>query len=122
MKTRKFNKVIAGYHILMIISNSDGEFSPEEGLMMVDYLSESFPFNVNLDNELEELSKLPRDEYYNHFVKAMGDFYEDSTEKERIDFLNKAVKMVMADKKITVEENQFLNELFNGWDIEHLEG
>jgi hypothetical protein len=54
-------------------------------------------------------------------VDAMNDFYEDSIEKERNDFLNKAVRMVMADKQITVEENQFLIELFNSWDIEHLE-
>lgn len=118
MKERKLNKVMAGYHILMIISNADGEFSPEEGLQMVDYLSESFPFKVSLDNELDELVKLPKEDYFNHFVKAMNDFYSDSTEQERRKFLKTAVGMVMADKQITREENVYLNELFNTWDPE----
>lgn len=120
-KSGKYNKVIAGYHMLMLISVVDNEFSPEEGELMVDYLTDSFPFDVTLDNELEVLSGLPHDEYYSHFIKCMNDFYSDSNEKERNDFLNKAVRMVMADKKITVEENKFLTELYNAWDIEHLE-
>ena len=41
-----------------------------------------------------------------HFNNAMNDFYEDSIPQERIDFLNFAVKMVKADKKITNEENK----------------
>jgi len=119
MSKRKMNKVIAGYHILMIISNSDGEFSPEEGLEMVNYLSESFPFTVSLDEELERLLKLPKEDYYNHFMHAIEDFYQDSTAEERIHFLNNAVRMVVADKKITTEENTYLRELFNAWDAEH---
>lgn len=120
-KRKKMNKVIAGYHMLMLISNVDGDFSPEEGTEIVDYMTESFPFDVNLDNELDILCQLQKDDYFSHFVDAMNDFYEDSTEKERNDFLNKAVRMVMADKQITVEENQFLTELYNSWDIDHLE-
>lgn len=120
-KSGKYNKIIAGYHMLMLISVVDNEFSPEEGEQMVEYLTDSFPFDVSLDNELEFLSSLSKDEYYNHFIKCMNDFYSDSNEKERNDFLNKAVKMVIADKKITVEENRFLTELYNAWDIEHLE-
>jgi tellurite resistance protein len=120
-KRKKMNKVIAGYHMLMLISNVDGDFSPEEGGEIVDYLTESFPFEVSLDNELDILCKLPREDYFTHFVDAMNDFYEDSIEKERNDFLNKAVRMVIADDEITPEENKFLMELYNAWDIEHLE-
>jgi uncharacterized tellurite resistance protein B-like protein len=116
---KKMNKVIAGFHMLMIISHSDGEFSPEEGLEIVEYMSESFPFDVALDNEIDFLSKLRPDDYFNHFTRAMNDFYLDSNEKERIQFLDKAVKIVMADKKITKEENIFLMEIFNAWDAEH---
>lgn len=105
--------------MLMIISHSDGEFSPEEGLEMVNYLEKSFPFHVPLDNELAEISALHTDDYYNHFIKAMNDFYLDSTEQERTKFLDTAVKMVIADKKITKEENIFLTELYNTWDAEN---
>ncbi|HRE96291.1 MAG TPA: TerB family tellurite resistance protein [Flavobacteriales bacterium] len=118
MARRKLNKVMAGYHILMIISNADGEFSPEEGIQMVDYMSDSFPFDVSLDNELDELLKLKREDYFNHFVNAMDDFYIDSTAEERSKFLNNAVKMVMADKKITSEESMYLREIFNAWEPE----
>ena len=49
----------------------------------------------------------------------MNDFYEDSTAKERTEFLNFAVKMVKADDKITTEENKYLKELFFAWESEH---
>ncbi len=110
------NKVIAGYHMLMIISNVDGDFSPEEGGEIVDYMTESFPFDVNLDNELDYLCHLPKENYYTHFIDCMNDFYQDSTEKERKDFLDKAVKMVIADDQVTQEENKYLLELYNAWD------
>lgn len=116
MNERRLNKVIAGYHMLMIISHSDGDFSPEEGLQMVDYLEKSFPFKVSLDNELAVIAAMNKDDYYNHFLKAMDDFYLDSTEKERAQFLDDTVKMVMADRKITKEENMFLKEIFRAWD------
>lgn len=111
----KKNKVMAGYHMLMILSQVDGEVAAEEGKVIVDYLKEAFPFKVNLDHEMDVLSALPQEDYFLHFNNAMNDFYEDSTEQERIDFLNFAVKMVKADHKITVEENKYLKELFFAW-------
>lgn len=114
----KMNKVMAGYHMLMILSQVDGEFDKSEGKVIVNYLKESFPFRVNLDHEMEVLSALPAEDYFLHFNNAMNDFYEDSTEQERVDFLNFAVKMVKADKKITVEENKYLKELFFAWESE----
>jgi hypothetical protein len=61
---------------------------------------------------------LPNEDYFLHFNNAMNDFYEDSTVKERLDFLNFAVKLVKADNKITAEENKYLKELFFAWDSE----
>jgi uncharacterized tellurite resistance protein B-like protein len=116
MKNRKMNKAIAGYHMLMLLSNVDGDFTPDEGALIVDYLSETFPFRVNLDNEIEFISKLKREDYLPHFAKAMDDFYQDSTEHERADFISFAVKMVKADNKITPTENIFLEQLLDGWD------
>lgn len=118
MKMTKMNKVMAGYHMLMILSQIDGEFNEQEGKVVVDYLKESFPFHVSLDNEVAIISALPKEDYFLHFNNAMNDFYEDSTEKERVDFLNFAVKLVKADNKITLEENKYLKELFFAWESE----
>lgn len=115
----KMNKVMAGYHMLMILSEVDGEFDKAEGKVVLKYLKESFPFHVDLDNELAILSALPKEDYFLHFNNAMNDFYEDSIHQERVGFLNFAVKLVKADKKITPEENKYLKELFFAWDSEH---
>lgn len=115
----KMNKVMAGYHMLIILSQVDGEFNKAEGKVIINYLKKTFPFRVDLDSEMEILSALPREDYFMHFNNAMNDFYEDSIAGERTDFLNFAVKMVSADKKITVEENKYLKELFFAWDSEH---
>lgn len=121
LKTMKKNKVMAGYHMLMILSEVDGEFDKSEGKVIVNYLKKTFPFRVDLDREIAELSALPKEDYFLHFNNAMNDFYEDSTEKERYSFLNFAVKLAKADHKITPEENKYLKELFFAWDSEHEE-
>ncbi len=46
----------------------------------------------------------------------MNDFYLDSTEKERAEFIDFAMKIVKADNVITAKENIYLRELFNAWD------
>lgn len=117
----KKNKVMAGYHMLMILSEVDGEFAKAEGKIIVDYLKSAFPYKLDLDREMEELSVLPKEDYFLHFNNAMNDFYEDSTRKERNSFLNVAVKIVKADKKITPEENKYLKELFFAWESEYEE-
>lgn len=119
--THKLNKPIAGYHLLMLLTYADGKFAKEEGDVIVDYLHENFPIPVNLDEELEFLCTLPRDQYEAHFTKAMNDFFNDSIPEERDHFLDFAVKLVKADKVITKEENIFLVMLFNAWAPEYEE-
>lgn len=119
--SRKLNKAIAGYHLLMILSQVDGDFDVSEGEVVVKYMKETFPFHVDLDNEIDFLCTLPPENFMAHFTKAMNDFYDDSTAEERTHFLDFAVKMVMADKVLTVDENIYLNALFNAWDPEHEE-
>jgi hypothetical protein len=119
MITTKMNKVMAGYHMLMILSQIDGEFDKSEGKIIVNYLKDAFPFRFNLDREMEVLSALPKEDYFIHFNNAMNDFYIDSTAEERTDFLNFAVKMVKADDRITTEENKYLKELFFAWESEY---
>ena len=110
---------MAGYHMLMILSQVDGDFDVAEGKVIVKYLKDAFPFRVDLDGEMAILSALSQEDYFMHFNNAMNDFYEDSIPQERVDFLNFAVKVVKADKKITPEENKYLKELFFAWDSEH---
>jgi hypothetical protein len=112
---RKLNKPIAGFHLLMILTNADGVFAKEEGDVIVEYLTETFPFRVEIDEEVHFLSTLERSKYMEHFRKAMNDFYEDTNQKERDHFLEFAVKLVKADNVIAEEENVFLKELFNAW-------
>lgn len=110
---------MAGYHMLMILSEVDGEFDTSEGIIIINYLKDAFPFYVNLDREIAVLSALPKEDYFIHFNNAMNDFYEDSIPQERTDFLNFAVKLVKADDKITAEENKYLKELFFAWESEY---
>jgi hypothetical protein len=111
----KMNKPIAGYHMLMILSAVDGINSGKEDLVIERWIEKEMPVKVNLDSEIERLSALPTDDYMIHFQKCMGDFYEDTTEKERNEFLQYAIDLAKADKKITRAENIFLDELFNEW-------
>lgn len=111
----KKNKPIAGYHLLMILSAVDGKFNFKEDLIIEQWLEQEFPLRVNLDKEADELSALKEDDYMVHFQKCMADFYEDSTEEERLELIEYAIKLAKADRKITSEENIFINELFNEW-------
>jgi uncharacterized tellurite resistance protein B-like protein len=111
----KKNKPIAGYHILMILSAVDGKFNVKEDLIIEQWLEQEFPLRVNLDVETAELSALKPEDYMVHFQKCMADFYEDSTDEERLELIEYAIKLAKADRTITEEENIFINELFNEW-------
>lgn len=113
---KKFNKAEAGYHMLQLLSAVDGEFGPQEDLVITNYLVENYPFRVEMDGAMEQLSKLKSEDYILHFQKCMDDFFLDSEEKERTRFLKFAVDLVKADDKITPHENVFLKILFDSWD------
>lgn len=121
MNEYRLNKAIAGYRMLMLLSNLDGNFTAGEGKLIVDYLEKNFPFRVNLDEEIEMISGLDSSEYFPVFLSAMDDFYFDSTPKERAEFVDFAVRLVKADKKFSKDENIFLRELLNAWDPETIE-
>lgn len=119
MSGKRTNKTIAGYHLLMILSAVDYRFQAEEDIIIRDFLVEEFPFQVNLDREMEIISALVPDEWEGHFLKYMDDFYDDSTQEERMQFLQFAIDLTKADKVITVEENYYLQLLFDHWDLEN---
>ena len=115
MPTGKKNKAIAGYHILMLLSAVDHKFSVAEDRIIAEYIAENFPIPVSLDRELDIICSLKEDDYMIHFQKVMDDFYDDSTEKERLHLIDFAIKLTKATRPITKEENKYLTELYNEW-------
>lgn len=113
--TLRMNKTIAGYHLLMILSAVDFKLSSAEDLVIRDYLVQEIPFRISLDKETEILSSLHPEEWEAHFLKCMEDFYADSTEPERKELVQFALNLCKVDDVITIEENHYLNLLFNQW-------
>jgi hypothetical protein len=110
------NKTMAGYHILMILSAVDFRFKVEEDIVIREYLVHEFPFQVSLDREMAIISNLKHDEWESHYLKAIDDFYDDSTKEERLKLLDFAVQLCKADHVITKTENHYLNLLFEAWE------
>lgn len=109
------NKTMAGYHILMILSAIDFRFDARADNIIRSYLLQEFPFHVSLDREMAIISNLKYTEWENHFLKAIDDFYEDSTYPERINLINFAQQLCQADDVITSSENYYLNLLYKSW-------
>lgn len=118
MPNNRTNKTIAGYHLLMILAAADFRFKTSEDMVIRDYLEQEFPFHVNLDREMEKISILTPDEWETHFVKYMDDFYDDATPEERNNLLQFALDLTKSDGVITVEENHYLQLLFDSWHSE----
>lgn len=115
---QKSNKSIAGYHLLMILSSVDGEFAPEEGLKLQEYLAEEFPFKINLDNELDVIATLQPEQWKDHFEFHARCFFDDSTADERIAFAEFAKSLIKADDEVTEREHQFYKLLKTIWKME----
>ncbi|MCW3161221.1 tellurite resistance TerB family protein [Chryseobacterium oryctis] len=115
---QKSNKPIAGYHLLMILSSVDGEFAPEEGMLIQQYLADEFPFRMNLDNELETLALLKPEEWKDHFEFHARCFLDDSIEEERVKFVQFAKSLIKADNTVTDEEHTFYKLLKNLWKLD----
>jgi uncharacterized tellurite resistance protein B-like protein len=116
MEERKLNLVAAGYHMLQILAAVDGSFNADEDKIIRKYLTKTFPFQVNLDAEMDIISALRPEEYFNHFNKVMDDFYMDSSKDDRDKFLDFAIKVIKADNSISREENIFIDTLFSKWE------
>jgi uncharacterized tellurite resistance protein B-like protein len=112
-----FNKTLSGYHLLMIMASVDGTVSNEEEKIIRKYVKLNYSFLSNLEEETQLLANLPEELYFNHFCKSAIDFYGQSTPKERMKLLEFVMKIILADKKVSNEENKYLNELYNLWDL-----
>jgi|SRR6056300_812586 len=116
--SKRKNKDVAGYLILSIMAMIDGEFDSREGSVIVDYVGEHFPLGGNLENATELLSTTKQEDYPLLFQKCAEDFYADSNEKERMKFIQFALKLIKADNQVDQDENWALNKLYQYWDIE----
>jgi len=116
MPNNRMNKTIAGYHLLMLLSAVDFKICGNEDKIIREYLAAEFPFNINLDKEMEIISSLHPDEWEQHFQKSMDDFYDDATQTERRSLISFALQLAKADNVITREENHYLNLLFENWE------
>ena len=116
MANFRTNKAIAGYHLLMILSAVDFRINVSKDLVIRDYLVHEFPIHVNLDRQMEVISRLRPEEWESHFLKMMDDFYDDATDAERKNLINFAIVLTKADEVITKEENHYLNLLFDHWE------
>lgn len=114
---KKSNKSIAGYHLLMILSAVDGEFSPPEGMMIQQYLADEFPFKMNLDDELDSIALLKPEEWKEHFEFHAECFLDDSTQEERVSFLKFAKTLIKADEEVSETEHNFYKTLKEIWNI-----
>jgi len=110
------NKSVAGYHMLMILSQVDGHFDKKEEKIIASFIKSEFNFINELDSEIVFLNELKYTDFSTHFYKAMDEFYKNSTLEERNSFLNFAMKLVKADMNISRNENIYLTELFNAWE------
>lgn len=116
MPNNRINKAMAGYHILMILSAVDFRVNAAKDMVIREYLVQEFPMNVSLDREMAIISRLKPEEWEAHYLKAMDDFYDDATEEERKRLIQFAIELTKADDVITVEENHYLNHLFEQWE------
>jgi hypothetical protein len=116
MPNNRMNKTIAGYHLLMILSAIDYRVNGQKDMIIRNYLAEEFPFNVNLDKQMDVISNLNPSQWENHYRKAMDDFYDDATPAERKKLLQFALQLAKADNVITKEENHYLDLLFEHWE------
>ncbi|MFT4522159.1 MAG: putative tellurite resistance protein B-like protein [Bacteroidia bacterium] len=115
--TKNVNKDVAGYEILCMLAEVDGDFDPREGKVIVSYITKHFPLGGNLDLATERLSLVDPNQYSNRLAELAANFYNESSEKERTDFLRFAMKLVRADKEVAEEENMLVTKLFEAWDI-----
>lgn len=115
MNQKKSNKSIAGYHLLMILSAVDGEFAPEEGMMIQQYLADEFPFKMDLDDELEVIALLKPEEWKAHFEFHAQCFFDDSTAEERTSFRQFAKTLIKADEEVSESEHDFYQILKDLW-------
>lgn len=112
------NRTESGFHLLVILSLSDGGTSHEELQVISDFLENSFSGKIDLIKEQAFLKALPMEEMESHFSEVAARFYSISSQEDRNRVLDFGMKVVMADNEMRPEENRFINLLYDAWGMD----
>lgn len=112
------NRTESGFHLLVILSLSDGGTSHEELQIISDFLENSFSGKIDLIKEQAFLKALPAEEMEGHFREVAARFYSISSQEDRNKVLDFAMQVVMADNEMKPEENRFINLLYDAWGMD----
>jgi uncharacterized tellurite resistance protein B-like protein len=107
-----------GYNMLMVLSVVDGQYTVDEGKIIVDYLTKNYDLDIDIDKENQALLEVKKENIPDHFKKEASDFLENSTEEQRLDFIAFAYRLIQADGYMAMEENKILNSLAHFWHID----
>lgn len=99
----------------MILSAVDYKFHANEEKVIREYLEEEFPLPINFDNEIDQIASLKPEEWKAHFEFQAQCFYDDSIEKERVEFKKFAKKMIKANHVVSEEEHEFYTLMKSIW-------
>ena len=129
------NKYEAAYNLMMIISVVDGEFRDKEGHIVLEYLKKMHEPFVGTPNENKLFMELNNDQLINHFRDASYEFFRKHSSDERMQIFEGAARdfyahslqsdrdtcidymkrIMVADNRISAEENIYINQLFKMW-------
>ena len=113
----KLNKSEIAFHLLGILSRADGASQPREKTIILNFLEKNFDDEMDLIKEQAFLTALPPSEHFSHFDEVCSRFYALSSQEERNKLVEFAMKVVMADKKMTDDDNRLIDRLFTVWDL-----
>lgn len=134
-KVYLMNKYEAAYNLMMIISVVDGEFRDSEGGIVLEYLKHTHEPFVGTPNENRMFMDLTDGQLIEHFRDASYQFYRDhstdarmmifegaakhfyeqSLQSERDACIDYMKRIMIADNRISPEENTYINKLFKLW-------
>ncbi|MBI1221190.1 MAG: hypothetical protein GC180_01195 [Bacteroidetes bacterium] len=114
----RMNRTESGFHLLVMLSLSDGGSSEEELRVIRDFLENAFSGKIDLIKEQAFLKALPLEEMEGHFNEVTARFYSISSQEDRNLVLDFAMQVVMADNEMKPEENHLINLLYDNWGMD----
>ena len=112
------NRTEAGFHLLVMLSLSDGSASQPELEIIRTFLENAFSGKIDLIKEQAFLKILPQEDMATHFSEVCARFYSISSEEDRNKVLDFAMQVVMADREMKPEENSYINRLYDAWGMD----
>jgi hypothetical protein len=108
----------AGFHLLMLLSFADNKSPWVEREILIDFLNKNYDDKINIIKEQAFLNALPLSYRKDHFIEVATHFYKISKIEQRYKFTGFAIKIVMADNIVEKAENEYINILYDLWDLE----